>query len=59
LSTASWPVREAHRPQIHSQQAPKALAACYRLMEGAMTKDEIAEIRTRIQTQGSGPVAAA
>jgi len=33
LSTASWPVREAHRPQIHSPlpapQAPAPLAACF------------------------------
>jgi hypothetical protein len=42
LSTASWPVREAHRPQIHSQPAPKAPAPAAVLEAGALMKDEIA-----------------
>jgi transposase len=45
LSTASWPVREAHRPQIHSlwpaPQAPAPPAACF-FKRGRCCENELA-----------------
>jgi hypothetical protein len=61
LSTASRPVREAHRPQIHSLVGAEGAAppAPSRKPLGGAMKEDVGSIRTGIKGPGGGAHAAA
>ena len=60
LSTASRPVREAHRPQIHSLAGTEGAGPFPPVFNaGAMVKERIGSVRTEIQGRRGGEAAAA